>query len=236
MVELIQRNTEVSIPFLVSSLGYGFLWNHPGIGRVELGTTATRWVSEATRQWDYWITAADQPADVLRRYSGVTGRVPMLPEWASGFWQCKLRYRNQDELLGVAREHKRRGLPLSVIVADYFHWTHMGDWQFDPEEWPDPSAMVDELNGLGVKLMVSVWPTVNPLSDNYAEMEADGLLVANEQGIGVHLPITDTKQPGKALVSTTTRPTPGPLVHLGAGQAGLLRPRSPHLVAGRLRA
>jgi len=201
VVELIQRNTEVSIPFLVSSLGYGFLWNHPGIGRVELGTTATRWVSEATRQWDYWITAADEPGDLLRRYTGVTGRAPVFPEWAAGFWQCKLRYRTQDELLGVAREYKRRGLPLSVIVADYFHWTHMGDWQFDPAEWPDPSAMVDELDGLGVKLMVSVWPTVNPLSANYAEMEAEGLLVANEQGIGVHLAITDTKQPGKALVS-----------------------------------
>ena len=47
VVDLIQRNTEVSIPFLVSSLGYGFLWNHPGIGRVELGTTATRWVTAA---------------------------------------------------------------------------------------------------------------------------------------------------------------------------------------------
>ena len=58
VVELAQRNTEVSIPFLLSSLGYGFLWNHPGIGRVELGTTLTRWVSEASRQWDYWITAA----------------------------------------------------------------------------------------------------------------------------------------------------------------------------------
>ena len=66
VIELVQRNTEVSIPFLVSSLGYGLLWNHPGIGRVELGVTVTRWVSEATRQWDYWITAADDPADLLR--------------------------------------------------------------------------------------------------------------------------------------------------------------------------
>ena len=64
----------------------------------------------------------------------------MLPEWASGFWQCKLRYKTQDELLGVAREYKRRGLPLSVIVIDYFHWTRQGDWKFDPDEWPDPAA------------------------------------------------------------------------------------------------
>src|SRR6185312_10178616 len=102
-VELIQRNTEVSIPFLLSSRCYGLLWNHPGIGRVELGTTATRWVSESTRQWDYWITAADEPAALVRGYAQAVGRTPMLPEWASGFWQCKLRYKTQDELLNVAR-------------------------------------------------------------------------------------------------------------------------------------
>jgi alpha-D-xyloside xylohydrolase len=201
VVDLIQRNTEVSIPFLVSSRGYGFLWNHPGIGRVELGATATRWVSEATRQWDYWITAADEPAGLLRRYSDAVGHAPPLPEWAAGFWQCKLRYKTQDELLDVAREYKRRGLPLSVIVVDYFHWTRQGDWRFDPAEWPDPAGMVAELDKLGVKLMVSIWPTVNPASENYDEMADLGLLVASERGIPVHLPIWDKGSEGRALVS-----------------------------------
>ena len=201
VVELAQRNTEVSIPFLLSSLGYGFLWNHPGIGRVELGTTATRWVSEASRQWDYWITAADEPAGILRRYTHVTGTAPMLPEWASGFWQSKLRYRTQDELLDVAREYKRRGLPLSVIVVDYFHWTRQGEWRFDPGEWPDPAEMVAELDRLGVKLMVSIWPTVNPASENYAELADLGLLVASERGIGVHLPFWDRGSDSRVMVT-----------------------------------
>jgi alpha-D-xyloside xylohydrolase len=197
VVELIQRNTEVSIPFLVSSRGYGLLWNHPGVGRVEMGTTATRWVSEATRQWDYWITAAPQPAQVMRQYGDATGRAPMMPEWATGFWQCKLRYKTQDELLSVAREYKERGLPLSVIVIDYFHWTLQGEWKFEPSEWPDPAAMVKELDQLGIKLMVSVWPNVNPASENYPEMKDRGLLVDSEHGLDFQLAFWERDSPVK---------------------------------------
>jgi alpha-D-xyloside xylohydrolase len=200
VVDLVQRNTEVSIPFLVSSLGYGFLWNHPGIGRAELGVNTTRWVSEATRQWDYWITASDEPAELLRQYGDAVGRAPMLPEWASGFWQSKCRYRTQDELLDVAREYKRRGLPLSVIVIDFFHWTRHGNWEFDPAEWPDPAGMVSELSDLGVKLIVSIWPTANLSSRNYEEMNNLGFLVANEHGIPVHLRIWDKGPGGDSLV------------------------------------
>jgi alpha-D-xyloside xylohydrolase len=207
VIELIQRNTEVSIPFLLSSAGYGFLWNNPGIGRVELGTTGTRWVAEASRQWDYWVTAADEPADIVRRYTDVTGRAPMLPEWASGFWQCKLRYRTQDELLGVAREFRRRGLPLSVIVVDYFHWTRQGEWRFDPAEWPDPAGMVAELDRMGVKLMVSIWPTVNPAGETHAEMADLGLLVASERGHSLHLAIWDKKSGDRRAMVTYYDPT-----------------------------
>ena len=113
VLELLQRNAEVSIPFAVSSLGYGFLWNSPAVGRVEFGRSITRWVAEAAHQLDYWITAGS-PAELLRNYAEVTGHAPAFPHWASGFWQCRLRYRNQEELLAVAREHKRRQMPLAV--------------------------------------------------------------------------------------------------------------------------
>jgi alpha-glucosidase (family GH31 glycosyl hydrolase) len=88
-----------------------------------------------------------------------------------------------------------------VIVVDYSHWTWQGDWRFDPAEWPDPAGMVAELERLGLKLMVSVWPTVNPAVENYAEMAERGLLVASERGIGVHLPIWDKGSAGQAPVS-----------------------------------
>lgn len=70
----------------------------------------------------------------------------MMPDYGMGFWQCKLRYQTQEELLAVAREHKRRNLPVSVIVIDFFHWPLEGEWKFDEEYWPDPDAMVAELS------------------------------------------------------------------------------------------
>ena len=200
VIDLVQRNTEVTVPFALSNRGYGFLWNMPGVGRVELAANRTRWAASAARQIDYWVTTGPTPADIVGRYVTATGLPPMLPEWASGFWQSKLRYKSQDELLEVAREYKRRGLPLSVLVCDYFHWTRQGEWRFDPVEWPDPQAMVDELRELGIELMVSIWPTVNPNSENYEEMDARGLMVRNVAGVPLHLPLWDKGTDGHAFM------------------------------------
>ncbi|MEA9986789.1 MULTISPECIES: TIM-barrel domain-containing protein [Subtercola] len=182
-LDLVQRNAEVNIPFVLSDRGYGLLWNMPAVGRVEFAENVTRWQVNQAREIDYWITAAPTPAAILGRYADATGHTPELPEWASGFWQSKLRYRTQDELLTVAREHTRLGLPLSVIVADFFHWSAMGDYRFDETEWPDVPAMVAELASLGVHLMVSIWPTISPLSENFADYRDRGLLVGTDQGV-----------------------------------------------------
>ena len=190
-LDLVQRNGEVSIPFVLSDRGYGMLWNSPAVGRVEFAENATRWQAGQAREIDYWFTAAPTPADILARYADATGHPPELPAWASGLWQSKLRYRNQQELLDVAREYHRRGLPLSVIVADFFHWSAMGDYRFDATEWPDPDAMVAELRELGVELMVSIWPTVSPLSENYGEFYHRGLLVGADQGVEFQQTIQD---------------------------------------------
>ena len=186
-----QQNTHVVIPFVISSRVYGFLWHNPAVGRCEFAKNVTRWSAEATAQLDYWITAGDTPAEILRRYTDATGHAPEFPQWASGFWQCKLRYRTQDELLGVAREYKRRGLPLACIVIDFFHWTRQGEWRFDPKDWPDPKAMLRELDALGVKTMVSIWPTVSASSIHYTEMREKGYLLRTERGQPVVIPFRD---------------------------------------------
>ena len=185
--ELAHRNSQASVPFVMSSSGYGFFWHNPAIGRATFAKNRTEWFAESSKQLDYWVTAGDTPADISRSYADATGHAPMMPEHGLGFWQCKLRYWNQEQLLEVAREHKRRGLPLDVIVADFFHWPKMGDFRFDEEFWPDPKAMTDELHELGVELMVSVWPQVSTESENFAAMKKNNLLVRSERGVDVQM-------------------------------------------------
>ena len=181
-LELAHRNTQSSVPFYLSDKGYGFLWNNPAVGKVIFGKNITEWNASATKELDYFITVGETPAQILENYTENTGRSPMMPDYAMGFWQSKLRYQTQDELLSVAREYKKIGVPLSVIVLDFCHWVHQGDWDFDRELFPDPTAMIKELSELGVKLMVSMWPTVSYDSENYKKMHENGMLVNADRG------------------------------------------------------
>ncbi|MBS7174909.1 glycoside hydrolase family 31 protein [Massiliimalia timonensis] len=184
-LELAHRNSQASVPFALSSLGYGFLWNNPAVGRVTFGKNITTWEAQSTKLMDYWITAGDTPAELEEAYAKATGTVPMMPDYATGFWQCKLRYQTQEELLEVAREYKRRKLPISVIVIDFFHWPLQGEWKFDPTYWPDPDAMIAELKEMGIELMVSIWPTVDYRSENFDEMMEKGYLIRTDRGFRI---------------------------------------------------
>ena len=186
-LELAHRNSQASVPFYVSSRGYGFFWNNPAIGTATFGMNKTEWHAKSTKKLDYFITAGDTPAEIEAQYSLATGRTPMMPEYGLGYWQCKLRYRTQDELLAVAREHKRRGLPMDAIVIDFFHWTMQGDFKFEPLDWPDPEAMVKELKELGIETVVSVWPTIDERSENYGKMADMGYLVNADRGNQNHM-------------------------------------------------
>nr|WP_314466396.1 TIM-barrel domain-containing protein [uncultured Clostridium sp.] len=182
VLELAQRNSQISVPFAVSSLGYGFLWNNPAVGRVTFGKNYTEWIARSTREMDYWITVADTSKQILANYTAVTGHADMFPEDLMGLWQCKLRYRTQDEVLAVARQYQKEGIKIDQIVIDFFHWTVQGDWKFDTKYWPNPKAMLDELHSMGIKVVVSVWPSVDRKSENFGPMMERGLLIKTERG------------------------------------------------------
>lgn len=181
-LELAHRNSQCSVPFVISSAGYGFLWNNPSIGHVTFGLNHTEWHADYCDQIDYWVTAGDSPAEIERHYADATGHAPVMPEWGMGFWQCKLRYWNQEQLLEVARGFKERNIPIDLIVIDFFHWPLMGDFRFDEEFWPDAKAMTDELHRMGIKLMVSIWPQIDLESENYDEMKRRNFLAKTRTG------------------------------------------------------
>lgn len=186
-LELAHRNSQVSVPFYISSLGYGFFWNNPGVGEVHFGSNTTEWVSEGTGQMDYWITAGDTPNELIEAYTAVTGRAPVMPEYGLGFWQCKLRYYSQEDVLRVAREYHRREIPVDMLIIDYFHWPKCGDFRFEEEFFPDPEGMIRELKEMGMETMVSVWPQVDVTGENFDEMNRKGMLVESRSGVNIQM-------------------------------------------------
>ena len=188
-LELAQRNSQISVPFYISSIGYGFLWNNPGIGEVTFAKNLTEWKMYSTNRIDYWITVGDTPSEIEENYSKVTGTVPLMPKNLLGLWQSKLRYRTEEEVLDVVKKYREKGINLSTIAIDYFHWPSQGEYCFDKEYWPNPKEMVSKLKGWGVEPIISVWPTVQTDAANYQKYIENGYLVKVCRGIPMTMQI-----------------------------------------------
>jgi alpha-D-xyloside xylohydrolase len=128
---------------------------------------------------DYYFVYGENLDQVIRGYRTITGRSPMLPKWSFGFWQCRQRYRTQDELLTVVREFRKRGIPLDNIVQDWFYWREdqWGSHEFDPDRFPDPDGMVKTLHeDLNARIMISIWPKFYVGTKHFEEFKANGWL------------------------------------------------------------
>ena len=131
----------------------------------------TKWTSALGRRVSFFVIAGKTTDEIYEGYRLLTGATPMLPKAAYGFIQCKQRYSSQAEVLGVANGYRERHLPLDILVVDWFYYTRMGEYDFDPAQWPDPAAMNRELHARNIESMISVWPRFAPGSRYY-----DGLL------------------------------------------------------------
>jgi len=135
--------------------------------------------SEVADQIDYYFIHGDDLDQVIAGYREITGKAPMMPKWAMGLWQCRERYKTQDELLSVVKEFRQRQIPLDNIVQDWFYWREdqWGSHEFDPTRFPDPEGMVEELhNDLHTRIMISVWPKFYVGTKHYDEFKEKGWL------------------------------------------------------------
>jgi alpha-D-xyloside xylohydrolase len=144
--------------------------------RPELDRHSLTLTSDFARAVDYYFIPGSSMDDVIAGYRALTGKAPILPKWAYGFWQSRQRYETQDQLLSVLREYRKRGLPLDNIVQDWLYWPQdqWGCQCFDPARFPDPKAMVDEIHASGAHVMISVWAKYYKGIPNYDALNSMG--------------------------------------------------------------
>ena len=158
----------VCVPFMVTNYGYGIIWDNPSKTVIEPGfNEQTRWTSEVGDRVSFFVIAGSTFDEIYFGYRFLTGATPMLPKAAYGYIQCKQRYASQDELLAAAKGYRERHLPADILVLDWFYYSKMGEMDFVPEKWPDPSAMNRQLHDMGFQTMISVWPRFSKGSRYY---------------------------------------------------------------------
>ncbi len=180
---LYQQNMKVVSPMLLSTRGYGVLLDAYSLMTFHDDQFGSYLWAETVDELDYYFMHGPEFDGIVARYRQLTGRAPMLPKWAFGYVQSKERYKTQDELIAIAAEYRKRGIPLDVIVLDWMSWPGdlWGQKTFDPARFPDPTALTNTLHDMNVRLMISIWPFMNEGGDNHAEMLAHDCLLANKR-------------------------------------------------------
>ncbi len=179
--DLYQHNMKAVVPFLVSTKGWGILFDMGCLMIFHDDAAGSYLWADCSDEADYYFMAGGCP-DVYRQYRALTGAAPLLPRYAFGYIQSKERYKDAEELVSVVKEYRRRKVPLDVIVEDWQSWPE-GQWgykTFDPGRFPDPKALTDELHALGAKMMISIWPSMQgDRNENRREMLENGFMLGN---------------------------------------------------------
>jgi len=187
-VDLSQDNTNISIPLLLSSKGYGIFWNNGSRSRFDNRFVhALYWSSEVSDSMDYYFFYGPDFDRLIADYRELTGTTPLFGKWAYGYWQCKNRYDSQAELLAIAQKYRDLHIPLDNIVQDWFWWNTMGEPVFN-KNYPDPKDMIDALHKNNVHLMISVWPYFRPGSSVYDDMDKRGFFIDRTKVQSFHPP------------------------------------------------
>lgn len=184
-VDLSQINTNISVPMVLSSNGYGILWNNGSRSRFNNRLPHAFYLSsEVADAVDYFFLYGPEFDTIIASYRQLTGAAPLFPKWAYGYWQSKNRYASQAEILSIAHRYREQHIPLDAIVQDWRWWIRQGEPTFN-KDYPDPKRMVDKLHKNNVHLMLSIWPYFEPGSSVYEQMERRGFFIDKTKAPGV---------------------------------------------------
>lgn len=178
---LYQQNMKAVVPVLVSTRGYGIVFDNYSLMTFHDDAFGSYVWSEFDEELDFYFVYGPEFDRIVAAVRRLSGQAPLLPRWAFGYVQSKERYKTQDELVQVVTEFRERGLPLDCIVLDWQSWPGelWGQKTFDPTRFPDPDRMTADLHRLNARLMVSIWPIMRQGGDNWREMHERGFLLGN---------------------------------------------------------
>jgi len=177
---LVQTNTVAVNPFLVSTNGYGILWDNYSKTILKDDEDGMSFWSEVADQVDYYFVAGETMDEIIAGYRFLTGQAPLFGKWAYGYWQSKERYVDGKELVDTVEEFRERQIPIDNIVQDWRYWGENEYWssmKFEGSIFPEPEKMIDRLhNELNVHLMNSIWPALGIKTEIYKELKEKDLV------------------------------------------------------------
>ena len=175
---LYQHNLRIAIPFVVSTRGYGILFDTYSAMTFADGKTGTSVTGDVVDDLDYYFILGPSMDGAVQGYRQLTGAATMLPRWAYGYVQSKERYKTQDEVVDTVKEFRKRRIPLDLIVQDWNYWTpdHWGSPVPEAARYPDLSAMTQRVHDQNAHVMISIWPNPSPLDAPGKELKEGGYL------------------------------------------------------------
>ncbi len=181
--ELLIKYLTGAIPVLLSTKGYGLLWDNYSASNfygTEANNTQYKYVSESGKMVDYYFFYGPDFDHIIDLYRTATGKAPMFPKWAFGLFQSQDRYKTEDEVLSVKDGYRKNHIPVDVIVQDWFWWSPLpiGSHIMNPERYPTPKRMVDELHKANLHAMISIWPVFGKNTNDYNALKRNGFLTS----------------------------------------------------------
>ncbi|MBO9711245.1 MAG: glycoside hydrolase, partial [Caulobacter sp.] len=117
---LVQTNIGIIIPVMMSTEGYGVLWDTYSQMRFTDNADGARlWAESAPGGVDYYFMGGGNMDAVVGAYRRLTGSAPMYPKQAFGLFMSKERYATQQRLLDVVGTFRKEQFPLDYIVQDW---------------------------------------------------------------------------------------------------------------------
>jgi alpha-D-xyloside xylohydrolase len=183
-IKLVQANTYAVIPFMISTNNYGLLWDSCAKTIFKNNKNEMSFESEMGEAIEYYFIFGETSDEIIKGYRLLTGAAPLFGKWAYGYWQSKERYKDQAEVLSIAKEYRERQIPIDNLVQDWRYWGDNKYWssmEWDKSIFPDPKGMMDELHEkYNMHLMISIWPALGRETNIYREMDSKNYLYNND--------------------------------------------------------